>query len=805
MTIYRGPGGAVETTDSATVNTVTTKAAEAATSATNAASSASSAASSASSASSSASTATSQASAASTSATSAASSASSASTSASNASTSATNAATSATSASSSATAAATARTNAETAQAAAETAQTAAETAETNAETAQTAAETALASTQAVYDDFDDRYLGAKASDPTVDNDGDALIDGALYFDTTNAQMKVYDLSGATWEAFSLTANQLTDVNTVATNIADVTSVADNMADVQAAQTSATNAANSATASANSATASANSATASASSATAAAASAAAAATSFDDFDDKYLGAKSSAPTTDNDGDPLVQGALYYDTTIGSMYVYEGSSWIKASASIVNTWDEYVYTATNAQTVFTGADDNTNTLVTSDYMIVTRNGIRLTLGVGYTVTTGTVTLTTGANTGDIITITALASLQVADTLSLSQGGTVEGAVVFNGNVDGIAFSEIDSTPTTLAGYGITDAFDGAYSSLTGSPTAVSSFTNDSGYITDYTVTQGDVTAHQAALSITESQISDLQSYLTSIPDNYILNTGDAITGDLTFGDNNKAVFGAGNDLQIYHDGTHSYIKENYAFGNLFVRANNAINLTNNDGTEFFAKFIENGANELYYDNSKKLATTSTGIDVTGTVTADGVSLGDNEQAIFGSGSDLKIYHDGSNSIIADTGTGGLEIKGATTVVIRENGTDDKMFRGTGGGAAELFYDNSAKLETTSAGVSVTGSLTASGNVTAYSDERLKTDVATIEDALDKVNAMRGVTYIKDGELSSGVIAQELQQVAPELVIDGEYLSVAYGNLVGYLIEAVKELKAEVEELKGAK
>jgi hypothetical protein len=62
---------------------------------------------------------------------------------------------------------------------------------------------------------------------------------------------------------------------------------------------------------------------------------------------------------------------------------------------------------------------------------------------------------------------------------------------------------------------------------------------------------------------------------------------------------------------------------------------------------------------------------------------------------------------------------------------------------------------------------------------------------------------MRGVSYTKDGEESSGVIAQELEVIAPELVIEGEeYKSVAYGNIVGYLIEAVKLLKEEVEELK---
>ena len=95
-------------------------------------------------------------------------------------------------------------------------------------------------------------------------------------------------------------------------------------------ATTSATNAANSATASANSATASANSATASANSATAAA-------NSFDDFDDRYLGAKSSDPSVDNDGDALITGALYFDTTLGSMKVYTGSTWQTVTVSAAN------------------------------------------------------------------------------------------------------------------------------------------------------------------------------------------------------------------------------------------------------------------------------------------------------------------------------------------------------------------------------------------------------------------------------------------------------------------------------------
>jgi len=679
MAIFRGTGSASSTSDQATIDAVTDKAAEAATSASNAASSASSASTSASSASSSASSASTSATTATNKASEASASASDANDSANAAATSETNAASSETAAGLSASQALASANNSSASKVLAETAQAAAEAAVVDAETAQTAAETALASTQAVYDDFDDRYLGAKTSEPTLDNDGDALIDGALFFDTTNSQMKVYDLSGTQWVAFSLTPAQLANVDTVADNIDDVTSVADNMADVQAAQTSATAAATSATQAATSATASATSATASASSATAAASSAASAATALDSFDDRYLGAKSSAPTTDNDGDPLVTGALYYDTVQGSMYVYEGSAWIKASASIVDTWNEYVYTATSGQTAFTGTDDNANTLTTSDYMIVTRNGVRLTEGVGYSVTTGTVTLTTGASTGDIITITSFASLQVADTLSLSQGGTVTGAVTFNGNVDGIAFSEIDSTPTTLAGYGITDAATsaqgaladsatqpgdlatvattGAYSDLTGSPTAVSSFTNDSGYITDYTVTQGDVTAHQAALSITESQISDLQSYLTSIPDNYVLNTGDSITGNLSFGDNNKAIFGAGSDLQIYHSGSASFIDE-VGTGDLRLRANRFVVLSPSTNESILVATPDADV-RLFYNDGEKLATTNTGIAVTGEV-----DFGD--WTVVESAGVLYFKHNGTNKMKLDS-SGNLTVTGNVT------------------------------------------------------------------------------------------------------------------------------------------
>ena len=105
--------------------------------------------------------------------------------------------------------------------------------------------------------------------------------------------------------------------------------------------------------------------------------------------------------------------------------------------------------------------------------------------------------------------------------------------------------------------------------------------------------------------------------------------------------------------------------------------------------------------------------------------------------------------------------------------------------------------------------VNSTGDGVFKGNVTAYSDIRLKTNIETITNALDTVSKMRGVTYerIDNGIKGVGVIAQEMKEVLPEVVMEAasedEFMSVSYGNIVGVLIEAIKELKAEIEVLKG--
>ena len=243
----------------------------------------------------------------------------------------------------------------------------------------------------------------------------------------------------------------------------------------------------------------------------------------------------------------------------------------------------------------------------------------------------------------------------------------------------------------------------------------------------------------------------------------------------------------------------------------------------------------------------------------------DHVNFGDNDKAVFGASDDLSIYHDGSHSIIKDNGTGDLLLQGNASVKLQGAGDGSNLIIANQGAAVTLYHNNSPKIETTASGITVTGTINGGdcrgevtkfgrdggdyisvettyidfaldsnidmrlendgdlhvdGNVIAYSttisDERLKKDIVKIDNALDKVSQLNGYTfeYIADGKQSAGVIAQEVEKVMPSAITEStlplkmgeddktEYKTVQYDQLHGLLIEAIKELKAEIEELK---
>ena len=271
---------------------------------------------------------------------------------------------------------------------------------------------------------------------------------------------------------------------------------------------------------------------------------------------------------------------------------------------------------------------------------------------------------------------------------------------------------------------------------------------------------------------------------------------------------------------------------------------------------------IGDGAVELYHDNSKKFETTSNGATLTGnhlkidgnngekiilTGTANpyirfhetstekfymqwnsagyfelynqetskalriggsGAEVLDSVKFTAGNSQDLQLYHDGSNSHITNTyDSGYLHIK-SDNISLAARSVGENMLLASKNGAVTLFYDGSTRLATTSAGVTVTGI------VDSTSDIKLKENIKTIENSLDKVLKLRGVEFDwkESKEHSIGVIAQEVEEVLPELVHETKGTkTVSYGNITAVLIEAIKEqneiinnMKKEIEELKNS-
>ena len=267
---------------------------------------------------------------------------------------------------------------------------------------------------------------------------------------------------------------------------------------------------------------------------------------------------------------------------------------------------------------------------------------------------------------------------------------------------------------------------------------------------------------------------------------------------------------------------------------------------------------------------------------LTSNITLDGADLllGDTDKIRLGDSQDLEIYHDASNSIINDNGTGSIQLAvGGTAALtvdssrnvgiggaapsgyrleITQNTAADLLLRtynsdttstsdvihqyrvnndaasiyiqfgdATSASAGQIQYNNSADSWTWSIGgaskflMESDGDFHADGDVIAYStsvsDERLKEDITLVDNALEKVNQLKGVTfkYKTDGKVSAGVIAQDVEKVLPEAVTekeiplkmnDGEaYKTVRYDALHALLIEAIKELSAEVKLLKEGK
>lgn len=308
------------------------------------------------------------------------------------------------------------------------------------------------------------------------------------------------------------------------------------------------------------------------------------------------------------------------------------------------------------------------------------------------------------------------------------------------------------------------------------------------------TNTQGETTSVNLALAFTGSKgnpndrISTLERNITILADALIAgNSAGLVSGTTVSPTSVQALAADGNALEVSNDtitlrkGDGSTESVSIADANTTYSAGNGISLS---GTTFSVAagggLVQDASGLSHADTSSASNLSASGRRyVTGlTFDAYGHVTG------YTTGTETVVNTDTNTTYSAGNGIG---LSGTTFSVAAGNGLSQTT---TGLAMSGSF----------------TGNFTATGDITAYSDDRLKTNVKTIDGALDKVSRVRGVTFerIEDGSVSTGVVAQELAAVLPEAVkTDANGMHhVAYGNITGLLIEAVKELSAQVEELK---
>lgn len=470
--------------------------------------------------------------------------------------TSATNAASSASAASGHATTATTKASEAATSASTAESHKDDAETAKDAAEAAQTAAETAQSAAETALDTFDDRFLGAKSSDPTVDNDGNALVDGALYFDTTNDLMKVYDLTNTQWRQLALTGSNQTNVNTVAGQISptnNIATVASRDADIGTVAAR--------------------------------------------DTDIGTVASRDTDIGTVASRDADIGTVASRDTDIGTLAARD----------------------TDIGTV-AGKATEIGRLGTADAVA------DLALLGTADVVADLNTLATAAIVADMDTLADVASdiTTVADNLSS-----------INDFADKYRIGATDPTTDNDEG----DLF---YNTTTNTLKIYNGSAFEAG------VTAGSGFAALSGATFTG---------------NLTMSGANLFLGDSSGTDNNRLRFGANQDFDLFHDGSSSNVRENGP-GGLNLRGT-AINIRNVGNTEDMAIFTHNGDVKLFYDDSQKFATTSAGIDVTGTAQADSFTLdnGSNDWTLTVSSNNLIFSYAGTAKMKLDS-SGNLTVTG---------------------------------------------------------------------------------------------------------------------------------------------
>ena len=308
---------------------------------------------------------------------------------------------------------------------------------------------------------------------------------------------------------------------------------------------------------------------------------------------------------------------------------------------------------------------------------IVTLNTSNDALSIGATVNVGS-GITLGAS-GDIFAT----GVSTVTTLKVGSGVTVSS--------DGDVFATGVTTSTTFSG-----AFSGSGANIT----AINASNIASGTVP--TARLGSGTASSSTFLRGDSTFQTVNTDLVSdttpqLGGNLDVNTKNIVFGDSSGATDDRLTFGAGTDLSIYHDGSHSYIKDS-GTGDLTLIASKTV-IGSSDNAEVCASFIENGAVELYHNNVKMFQTNGAGVDV-----FQNLYLADNVNLKIGTGADLTIYHDGSASRLHSASHPFYIRSGGQFGVFKGDGSES-MIVAEPDGAVQLYHNNVKKIETAAEGV----------------------------------------------------------------------------------------------------
>ena len=426
-----------------------------------------------------------------------------------------------------------------------------------------------------------------------------------------------------------------------------------------------------------------------------------------INDFASRYrVGSTNPTSSLDN-------GDLFFNTGTGKMLVYNGTN--TAWEEVQSIGNFFISTFSEAfdgsRTQFTLSNAPTNV----QQVLLSLNGVIQKPGTAFTLSGSTVTLASAPASG-------------TDYFAVVMGSTVNIGTPSNNTVS-TAILQDDSVTAAKIAAGAVGSTELAANAVITSKIADESITlaklahgtsSDNGKF---------LRANNGSDPTFESVITDLVNDTSPQLGGDLASNGN----DIDFADGDKAIFGTGEDLEIYHSNNESFIDDKGS-GNLFIRSNGAgIHLKKHGTTETLATFNTDGNCELYYDNDLHFATTSLGCKTNGDLSfrgdgdaeqilfdaSDGsLKFTDNKKGKFGDDGDLQIYHDGSNSYIADAGTGSLLIDSNSQIVVRSDtftvnnaANSENMLVATADNAVELFYNGSKKFETASNGASM-GSVT---------------------------------------------------------------------------------------------